>query len=183
MRLYADDATSSDAEVIQEGLRDYKSEMLDLVGLDMGDEFLWQRLAEEDPQYAAAGAEEEKARNEAKRTGSGAVPGTSKGGKPTFSNLKPTKLLQNLKGKATSSSAGPASTPHTAGKPESIKGSRNIAKHLLQRFYTPESRRDHNYGDPKLRKDGMNAYTYIGPEPVLYTCLAKAEELLGKKAK
>ncbi|KAE9371245.1 hypothetical protein N431DRAFT_467435 [Stipitochalara longipes BDJ] len=167
----------SDTEVIKQCLKDYRREMLDLAGLDLGDEYLFQRLAPLDPALAAH-AKEAAARNEARHAA--AKSEGSKGKKTAVGSLASTKLFQGLKGKA--SSSGASSTPHAAGdasvETESIKGKTNIWKHILKRFDVPESQRDHDYDDPVLRRDGSNAVTWIGPEPVTYTRLAKAEDLL-----
>jgi hypothetical protein len=178
--IFANIALSSDAEVIKQGLRDYRSESIDLTRLDLGEEYINQQIAEGDPSFAEK-AKEEAARNIARKAAAGGTtsaptPGSSKGKRPAGTSTKLTKPHPSLKGKAAVTSHATSATstrPH-----ESSKGRKGIG-HLFRRSDSLESQRTHDYDDPTIRRDGNNGVmTWIGAEPILYTRLASAEEIL-----
>ena len=102
--IFANVALSSDAEVIEQGLRDYRSESIDLTGLDLGEGYLAQQIAEVLPSNAER-AKEEVARNIARKAAAGGTtsaptPGSSKGKRSTGTSTKLTKPHPSLRGKA-----------------------------------------------------------------------------------
>jgi len=178
--IFANVALSSDAEVIEQGLRDYRSESIDLTGLDLGEGYLAQQIAEVLPSNAER-AKEEVARNIARKAATGGTtsaptPGSSKGKRSTGSSTKLTKPHPSLRGKAAVTSHAASAT--STRPDESSKGRKGI-RHLSRRSDSLESQRTHDYDDPTIRRDGENGVmTWIGAEPILYTRLASAEEIL-----
>jgi hypothetical protein len=168
--IFANVALSSDAEVIEQGLRDYWSESIDLTGLDLGEAY-----QEVVPSHAEK-AKEEAARNIARKAASAPTPGSSKGKRSAGTSTKLAKPHPSLKGKAAVTSHA---TSATSSRPhESSKGGKGVG-HLFSRSDSLESQRTHDYDDPQIRRDGNNGVmTWIGAEPILYTRLASAEEIL-----